>query len=265
MELGSIIGLVAGIFFIIISILINAKWDFALLMKMLDAPSVLIVIGGAFAACLIAYPLPKFIAALKSAGKVFKPANVDPSRAIKDIITLANLARKEGLLALEEAVREIEDDFLKKGVMLIVDGTDPELVRGILETELVYQDNRHSDSRGVWDYLAAMTPAWGMIGTLIGLVMMLQDLSDPDSIGPNMAVALLTTFYGSIIANFIAGPIANKMKVFSREELLMKEVLIEGMLSIQAGENPRIIEEKLKAFLSPAMRNSLNPNNGGDE
>lgn len=264
MELGSIIGLVAGLFFVVISILINAKFDLTLFSAMLDAPSILIVVGGSFAATLIGHPLPKMIAALKSISKVLKPSTVDPSKAIKDIISLANLARKEGLLALEEAVQEVEDDFLKKGVMLIVDGTDPELVRGILETELSYQESRHTESRDVWNYLASMAPAWGMIGTLIGLVMMLQDLSDPDSIGPNMSVALLTTFYGSLVANYLCTPVANKMKLFSQEELLMKEVLIEGMLSIQAGENPRIIEEKLKAFLSPDMRNSLGTEDGGE-
>lgn len=264
MELGSIIGLISGIFFIAISILINAKFDVTLFSAMLNAPSVLIVVGGVFASVLIAYPLSRLMASLKSVKKVFKPSNIDPSKAIKDIISLANLARKEGLLALEDAVQEVDDDFLKKGIMLIVDGTDPELVRGILETELSYQELRHSDSRSIWEFIASMGPAWGMIGTLIGLVLMLQDLSDPETIGPNMAVALLTTLYGTILANLVASPIANKMRVFSREELLMKEVLIEGMLSIQAGENPRIIEEKLKAFLSPDMRNELQSKDGSD-
>ncbi len=263
MELGSLVGFASGTFFIIISILINAKFDMGKFLAMVDIPSIVIVVGGTFAALVIGHPLPKVVAAFKSMGKIFKPPSVDPGEAIKKIIDLANLARKEGLLALEEAVADIEDTFLKKGVMLIVDGTDPELVRSILETELAYQESRHKDTRGIWDYMGAMSPAWGMIGTLIGLVMMLQDLSDPDSIGPSMAVALLTTFYGSVLANFLALPTANKMKVFSEEEMLMKEVLIEGMLSIQAGENPRIIEEKLKSFLSPVLRDALGSEDEG--
>ncbi len=265
MELGSLIGFGAGVFFILISILISADFNFGTAIKMIDAASVMIVFGGTFAAVLISHPLPKAISGVKAIGKIFKAPAVDPGEAIDSIIKLANLARKEGLLALEEAVAEIEDVFLKKGIGLIVDGTDPELVRSILDTELAYQESRHADTRGLWDFIGAMAPAWGMIGTLIGLVMMLQDLNDPSTIGPNMAVAILTTFYGSVIANFVAIPTAKKMKIFSDEEILMKEVLIEGMLSIQAGENPRIIEEKLKAFLSPVLRRQIGEEEGGEE
>jgi chemotaxis protein MotA len=157
----------------------------------------------------------------------------------------------------------MDDAFLKKGIMLIVDGSDPELVRNILETEMAYIESRHNEIRGVWDYVASAAPAWGMIGTLIGLIVMLGDMSDPDQLGPSMAVAIITTFYGSVVANFIAIPIAAKMKIYSAEEMLLKEVLIEGMLSIQAGENPRIIEEKLKAFLSPALRGAAPADEGG--
>ncbi|MFV0502716.1 MAG: motility protein A [Lachnospirales bacterium] len=265
MELGSVIGFVAGTVFLVVSIFLNAKFDFTKVVAMIDIPSIVIVVGGTIGSTMIGYPLEKVTSALKSASKVFKPSSVDPGQAIGDIINLANLARKEGLLALEEAVESVEDEFLKKGTMLIVDGTDPELVKGILETELSYQETRHSDNRGIWEFIGEMTPAWGMIGTLIGLVMMLQDLSNPDAIGPSMAVALLTTFYGSLLANFVAIPIANKMKIFSKEEILIKEILIEGILSIQAGENPRIIEEKLKAFLAPSIRDSIGESNGGEE
>jgi chemotaxis protein MotA len=264
LELGSIIGLVAGLFFILSSILLASGFDVASAFNsFFDAASIMIVVGGTVAGTLIAHPLGKLISALKAIGKIFKIPDVDPTDAIENIITLANMARKEGILALEETAREMEDVFLQKGVMLVVDGTDPELVRNILDTELAYIERRHSEVRGVWDYIAAAAPAWGMIGTLIGLVMMLQDLSDPDAIGPSMAVALITTFYGSIIANYIAAPVANKLKGFSADEMLIKEVLIEGILSIQAGENPRIIEEKLKAFLSPSLRGA--EESGGDD
>jgi chemotaxis protein MotA len=233
----------------------GAEYDMGMVAKaFIDYPSVMITIGGTIAATLIANPLPRIVKALKAVSKIIVPRKVDTAEGINQIIGLANLARKESLLALEENARNLDDSFLQKGVMLIVDGTDPELVRNILETEMAYIENRHSDVRGIWDFIASAGPAWGMIGTLIGLALMLQNLSDSSTLGPKMAVALITTFYGSVIANFIATPIANKLKIYSNEEMLLKEILIEGILSIQAGENPRIIEEKLKAFLSPDLR-----------
>lgn len=264
MDLGSVIGLASSTFFLIVTILINSKFDMAAAAGMIDIPSFLIVFGGTFGATMVSAPLPKTIAGFKSVGKIFKAQATDPGAAIAEIIALANLARKEGLLALEESVSTMDNAFLKKGIMLIVDGTDPELVRSIMETELAYQDQRHTECRGIWDTIGSMGPAWGMIGTLIGLVMMLQNLSDPTTIGPSMAVALLTTFYGSVLANSLAIPASKKLKSNSTDEFLIKEILIEGMLSIQAGENPRIIEEKLKAFLAPVLRGSVG-DDGGDE
>jgi chemotaxis protein MotA len=145
---------------------------------------------------------------------------------------------------------------MKKGIMLIVDGTDPELVRGILEAELVNVDARHQKNVGFWKQVGAMGPAWGMIGTLIGLILMLQNM-DPDKIGPNMAVALITTLYGSFLANYISAPVATKLGALNDGEVQLKEIMIEGLLSIQAGENPRVIEEKLKSFLAPSAREGL--------
>ena len=168
---------------------------------------------------------------------------------IKNIIDLSNVARKEGLLALEEAVNELDDEYLKKGILLIVDGTDPELVRAIMETEMVCIDNRHKKVISFYDTLAAMGPAWGMIGTLIGLINMLKGLSDIATVGPNMAVALITTLYGSLLANWIAFPVGGKLRYNNEIEIMLKEVTIEGLLSIQAGENPRFIEEKLLLML----------------
>lgn len=264
MDLASVIGLGSALFFTIISILINAEFNMGQAAGMIDIPSVMIVFGGTLGATLVSTQLPKAISGFKAFGKIFKLSENEPGAVIAEIIELANLARKEGLLALEEAVQSLENQFLKKGIMLIVDGTDPELVRSIMETELAYQEQRHAESRGVWDTVGSMAPAWGMIGTLIGLVMMLQNMSDPNSIGPSMSVALLTTFYGSLIANAVAIPASKKMKQMSVDELLIKEILIEGMLSIQAGENPRIIEEKLKAFLSPILRDEIGDDGGDD-
>ena len=163
---------------------------------------------------------------------------------------------------MEESANNLDEPFMKKGILLIVDGTDPELVRGILEAELVNTDTRHQQNIGFWKQIGAMGPAWGMIGTLIGLVLMLVNM-DPDSIGPNMAIALITTYYGSVLANWISAPVSTKLAALNDAEIQLKEIMIEGLLSIQAGENPRVIEEKLKSFLAPSMRDGLSE--GGEQ
>ena len=185
--------------------------------------------------------------------------------AIQELIRLSNIARKEGLLALEESANNMEDPFIKKGLMLVVDGTEPELVSSIMESELSCLEARHKDTIGFWENVAAMGPAWGMIGTLIGLILMLQNLSDASTIGPNMATALITTLYGSMLANWIGTPVATKLKANSENEAMVKEIMIEGLLSIQAGENPRVIEEKLKSFLAPQDRASAGSEEGGEQ
>jgi len=256
LDIATLGGLIAGIIFIIVSILLKGS-----LLNFADLASVMITVGGTFSAILISYPLDKFIRSMKAMSLAFKVKIMNEGEVIKKIIELSNVARKEGLLALEEAAESIEDEFLKKGLLLIVDGTDPELVRNILETELAFIQGRHQSVQNFWEKIGELGPAWGMIGTLIGLINMLKSMSDPETIGPNMSVALLTTLYGSILANLIALPFANKLKIRSSDEVLLKEVMIEGLLSIQAGENPRVIEEKLKAFLSPSLRNSLKESN----
>lgn len=252
MDIATLTGLIAGIVFMVASILMGGR-----LSLFFDLPSMMITFGGAFASMLISYPLHKFLSSIKTARLAFLVQDLNPGTVIKQIIDLAFMARKEGLLALEEKAQTMEDEFLKKGILLIVDGTDPELVRSILETELAFVEGRHKENQGFWSTLSSMGPSWGMIGTLIGLISMLDQLDDPSTLGPAMSVALITTLYGSILANFIADPISNKLKLRSGEEVLLKEVMIEGLLSIQAGENPRIIEEKLKAFLSPTLRSEL--------
>ena len=203
-----------------------------------------------------------FVGGLKSISLIFKVPTINTPEMIQKIIELSNVARKEGLLSLEEAASDLNDEFLKKGILLIVDGTDPELVKSIMETEMICIESRHKKVVAFYETLASMGPAWGMIGTLIGLINMLKNLSDISSVGPNMSTALITTLYGSILANWIATPIAGKLKYNNDMEIMMKEVMIEGLLSIQAGENPRVIEEKLKSFLSPEQREALNK---GDE
>ena len=261
MDLATILGLVIGMVLVIISICLGDA-GIASLKGFLDAPSVLITLGGSFCAVLASNSLSEFIEGLKSIKLVFKVYAEDTGEMIRRIIDLSNVARKEGLLSLEEAAADLDDAFLKKGILLIVDGTDPELVRAIMETELMSLEERHKSKAAFWDNLGAMGPAWGMIGTLIGLINMLGNLSDPGSLGPAMSVALLTTMYGSMLANWLCAPIANKMKANSGKEVMVKQIMIEGLLSIQAGENPRVIEEKLKSFVAPKDRDSADE--GGD-
>ena len=260
MDIASVIGLVLCFALMIFGMLVGQ--DPSVVMGFLHAPSALITYGGALGCMMASCTMPDFLANLKSIGLIFKMSTMNVSEIIQKIIELSNVARKEGLLSLEEAAGEIDDEFLKKGIMLVVDGTDPELVRAIMETELASVEERHKDKIGFWDSLGAMGPAWGMIGTLIGLINMLRDLSDFASIGPNMATALITTFYGSILANWICAPVASKLKSKNAEEMMVKEIEIEGLLSIQAGENPRVIEEKLKSFLAPKDRGSLGDDGG---
>lgn len=252
MDITTILGLVLGFGFILWSIVAGGDLGWYI-----DAGSILVVGGGMIGGFLVAFPLKEVLTLGKVFSKTLKNSEYDVGEIITKIIELANVARREGLLALEEAVSEIKDDFLQKGVMLIVDGTDPELVKNILETEVENLSMRHSKSKSMFDTFGSLAPAFGMIGTLIGLVAMLQNLQDPGAIGPSMAVALLTTFYGSIFANLFFIPMAGKLNLKSNEEVLIRNVMIEGLLSIQAGENPRIIEEKLKVFLPPATRKKV--------
>ncbi len=260
MDIATLIGMIAG-FGLMIFGMVWGK-DFSAISTFLDMPSALITFGGSLGCLLSMYHLNDFLNGLKTIALVFKVPKSNETETIKTIIELSNLARREGLLALEESSNTLEDEFMKKGIMLIVDGTDPELVRSILEAEMINIDSRHQSSIGFWKNLASMGPAWGMIGTLIGLINMLKDLSDPDSIGPNMAVALVTTLYGSVLANWLATPVANKLSSQNDTEIKLKEVMIEGILSIQAGENPRVIEEKLKSFLSPTERKGFGDEGG---
>lgn len=264
MDIATIIGLVLCVIFMLISVAIGQD-GIAGLKYFMDAPSAMITFGGAFMAMFAGYHIPDYINGLKSFKITLKTPTVNTGSVIAKIIELSNVARKEGLLSLEEAAGELDDTFLQKGIMLIVDGTDPELVRGIMETELINIEGRHKANISFWEDLGGMGPAWGMIGTLIGLVMMLYHMDDVSTLGPNMAVALITTFYGSVLANWLCTPVATKLKAVNSVEMQVKEIVIEGLLSIQAGENPRVIEEKLKSFLAPSARGNVGDDGGGDE
>ncbi|MCM1111791.1 MAG: motility protein A [Muribaculum sp.] len=262
MDIASLVGLIFGFAMLVFGIISNA--GISGVGSYLDPASALITFGGALGATLCSFTLPDFIAGLKSFTLIFKMPTLDTPEVIKKIIELSNVARKEGLLSLEEAAADLDEAFLKKGILLIVDGTDPDLVRAIMETELVSIEGRHKNLINLWDVLGSMGPAWGMIGTLVGLVNMLNNMADASAIGPAMAVALITTLYGSLLANWVCIPVSNKLKAHNATEMMMKEVMIEGLLSIQAGENPRVIEEKLKSFLAPKDRES-SEEAGGEE
>ena len=254
MDIGSLTGIVLGIVLIIGSIMLQGS-----LGPFISVSSILIVFGGTVAATLINFNLSQVIGSIKIVKIAFlNSRHNEPKEVIGNIVKFAEKARLEGLLALEAEAEALDDDFMKKGVELIVDGTDAELVREILETELSFLEERHRLGASIFENMGASAPAFGMIGTLIGLILMLGSLDDPSAIGPGMATALITTLYGSFLANLLFIPIAGKLKLRSADEILNKQLVIEGILSIHAGENPRIVAEKMKAFLSPSSRNSFN-------
>ena len=219
-----------------------------------DPASIAIVVGGSVGAALISLPLKHVSGVFGVLKKAFFTKPQNPQRLIADIVKYAEIARKDGILALEGVTKDIEDDFLVSGVQMAVDGTDPELIEQILTNELQTVADRHATGKAMFDLIAKYAPAFGMIGTLVGLVIMLQNMDDPSKIGPGMAIALLTTLYGTMVANIFASPIAEKLGTRSTEEIFLKTIVIRGVMSIQSGDNPRTVEQKLKTFLKPSLR-----------
>lgn len=251
--MSTIIGIVAGFICVVISIMLSGKLD-----DFFDGPSVFVVFGGVISATMASFPFDRIKNMLSALKGAFVDKKSSVAEDIEMIVNLAYIARRDGLLALEEQTTSMEDPFLKKGIMLVVDGSDPELIQSILETDLAFTKERHADSRTILDAASAYSPAFGMIGTLIGLINMLTSLSDMAALGPNMSVALVTTFYGSVLANLVFGPLSKKLKATGSVEYLRKELILEGILSIQNGENPRIIREKLNAFLAHSQATDAN-------
>lgn len=221
-----------------------------------NLPSVFITCFGSFFTVVIQYDFKQVKDVIKVARQAFSTEITPPESLISVFAGLARKARKEGLLALEDEVEIIPDPLFAKGLQLMVDAIDPDTIRDILETEIDSMEERHEVGQGVFRTWAAMAPAFGMIGTLIGLVQMLAFLDDPSALGPGMAVALLTTLYGSLMANLIFTPIAGKLALRSREEMRCKTIILEGVICIQSGMNPRILEEKLNALIPPELRNN---------
>ncbi len=252
MDLATIIGIFAAFGLMLMAILQGGTLGI-----FIDIPSILIVIGGSIGVSLINFPLGDIL----SAANVAKKAFLVKEKSINDLITqlmdFANKARKEGILSLQGAMESVDDEFLVKALQMAVDGQEPDDLKNMLNTEIDYIQERHTKGADIFSSLATISPAMGMVGTLIGLVQMLQNMNDPSSIGPAMAIALLTTFYGAVIANIIANPIAGKLKTRSKTELFAKTVIVEGMESILSGENPRVMEQKLHAYIAPKLRDSV--------
>ncbi|MFQ5560290.1 MAG: motility protein A [Nitrospinota bacterium] len=222
-----------------------------------DPASALIVVGGTTGAVLVAYPLGDVMGAAAVAKNAFFNKPATPKELIALLVDMANKARKDGILVLQSTVDTVDNEFLKKGLTLAIDGMEPGIITKILETEIDYIKERHEAGAEILTIFGSFSPAFGMIGTLIGLVMMLQSMDDPSTIGPAMAIALITTFYGALLANTLFIPLAGKLKKRSGEEVLLKELALEGIMSITAGDNPRVVESKLHSFLAPKLRESV--------
>jgi len=251
MEISTPIGLVFGFAALLIAFIMEGGSPAGLI----EPSAALMVFGGTIAATLTSFPLKALMSLPKLVLLSIKPPHLDPRRAIAIFTTLADKARREGLLSLEEETRRIEDDFLRRGVMLVVDGVDPAVVREIMESETAAMEERHKVGYGMLQAMGGFSPTMGIIGTVLGLVCVLGSLeSNPGGLGEKIAVAFIATLYGVAFANLVYLPLANKLKGFSQHEVHARQMVIEGVLSVQAGENPRIVREKLETFLAPKAR-----------
>ncbi|GLO60146.1 flagellar motor protein PomA [Vibrio sp. MACH09] len=247
MDLATLIGLIGGFAFVVMAMILGGS-----LGMFFDTTSVLIVVGGSSCVVLMKFTLAQFFSAFKIAGKAFLFKTDDPEDLIAKIVEMADAARKGGFLALEEM--EISSSFMQKGIDLLVDGHDAEVVRAAMQKDISLTDERHTQGSGVFRAYGDVAPAMGMIGTLVGLVAMLSNMDDPKSIGPAMAVALLTTLYGAMLANMLFFPIADKLSLRREQEKLNRRLIMDGVLAIQDGQNPRVIDSYLKNYLNEKKR-----------
>jgi chemotaxis protein MotA len=249
MDIATIIGLVLGLALVLGSIAIGGEFT-----PFIDVPSVMITVGGSFAALLINFPLRNVIGVFSVVKKCFTVALPSTGEVIEQFKGFATTARRDGLLALESSLEAVDDKFLRRGLEMVIGGSSREDLVSILETEISYIEQRHLTGKKIIDATAAAAPAFGMIGTLIGLVQMLRTLDDPSKIGGGMATALLTTLYGAVIANLMCIPLAGKLETRSQEEVMIRELMLSGLSCLVEGHPPRVIEERLQAFLSPSNR-----------
>jgi chemotaxis protein MotA len=252
LDLATIIGLLAAFGLVGWSIQVGGN-----LGGFFNLPAAAIVLGGTFGSLLVHFPLARIVGLVGILRKTLVFSQPRPDTVIGKMVKYAERARREGMLALEDDSETEPDLFLRKGLRLAVDGTDPQLLEKILQTDVQQIENRHYEGAKILAAGGTFAPAFGMIGTLIGLVSMLSTLSDPAQIGAGMATALVTTFYGAVLANALFLPLAGKLETRSREEILNKEMIIDGIMAIQSGDSPRIVEEKLKSFLPPVLRRKI--------
>jgi chemotaxis protein MotA len=247
MELSAVIGFAAGFVFIVVSVLLGTGFDVWLTLKsFFDPASVLIVFGGCAAGTLIAHPAGDILNAFRAARKVFRPESRDAGAAAAELTRIARLARRGQILRLEEAAQAVDDGFVRGGLLMVADGAGAGEIRAAMETAIARTDERHRKVRAVWEYIAGAAPAWGMIGTLIGLVLMLNDLTNTAALGPKMATALITTFYGAVISHFAAGPIAGRLELLNETETGLMRVIAEAVADVRDGRPPRDVEERFR-------------------
>jgi chemotaxis protein MotA len=257
MDLATLGGLVGGFVLLLAALLLagsHGSGHGVSLGQFVDPPAAIMVFGGGLCVVLISVPLKVFLGLPKILMKLFFNRAEDLPGLIEELVRLAEIARKDGLLALEARVPEVSHSTIALGIQMAVDGTRPEVIEDIFRTEMQAEEGRHHVGKKMLELMGRCGPAFGMIATLLGLILMLGNLDDPDSIGPTMAMALVGTLYGAAIANMVCTPCAEKLGYLSRQELLAKEVVLKGILGIQAGENPRVIEQKLNTYLPPRLR-----------
>ncbi|MCK9328294.1 MAG: motility protein A [Candidatus Cloacimonetes bacterium] len=249
MDIATFLGIIFAFALVFVPLILKGD-----LPTFIDYPSLMITIGGAVSATIASFTMNDIIGSFKVTKNAFFSKPQEPGKIIDSMVDLGEKARREGILALEREMAKIDDDFLKKSIQLAVDGNEPEVIENVMSTEIDNLEERHKTGKSIFDTLANFGPAFGMIGTLIGLIQMLKSLDDPSNIGAGMAVALITTFYGSMLANAVATPIANKLGVRSKEEINIKNMILFGVLSIHSGDNPRVTRDKLETFISPNLR-----------
>src|SRR5574344_2638747 len=250
MDIASLIGVVGGAACIFIGVITSG----GSLMGIVDIPSIFVTFGGSYASLFLLAPINEVVGVFANLGRAFKTYDYGEKALVPNMVALAEKARREGILALEEGLDDLDDPFLKEGLRLVVDGTDGQIIRNIMENEMGQIEARHMERINVVNQWAGFGPGFGMMGTVIGLIGMLNNLADKSSLGPNMAVALVTTLYGSMMANWLLGPFSQKLIWQNAQEMSSKEMILEGVLSIQAGDNPRILAMKLLTYLDPKTR-----------
>ncbi len=254
MEKSTPLGLLIG-FSMMVGVLFVGESDVAL-MEFVDPPAIMMVFGGALAVVMVGFPLHQVLRVFRVVRKLFVHRADDPEEVIDQIVEMAEVARKNGLLALEQKAAECKHPLLELGIQLTIDGNRPETIEQILRTEIEAAAARHRENKKVLELVGRCGPAFGMIATLLGLIMMLGNLDNPDTIGPSMAVALIGTLYGAVMANLVCIPMTEKLSFLSHEEEKIKEMILCGVLSLQAGDNPRIVRHRLETFLPPIMRHT---------